>query len=210
MGRGANPVAMFRTSWTDPDAVYLAIKGGSPGVNHGHMDIGSFVLDADGVRWALDLGPESYNKIESRGMNLWGRSQDSERWTIFRYNNYSHNTLVVDGQLQRVPGYAPIVRFSPGGADAQKVVIDMTSVYAGQLGSALRGAELLNNGQVLIQDEFCAVDGKRSACIVDPGWEIDALHGDHRCRYPASDIFNGAQGGLRRAESGNGYDWLRG
>jgi hypothetical protein len=93
-------------------------------------------------------------------MNLWGRSQDSERWTIFRYNNYSHNTLVVDGQLQRVPGYAPIVRFSPGGADAQKVVIDMTSVYAGQLGSALRGAELLNNGQVLIQDEFCAVDGK--------------------------------------------------
>jgi hypothetical protein len=24
----------------------------------------------------------------------------------------------------------------------------------------LRGAELLNNGQVLIQDEFCAVDGK--------------------------------------------------
>ena len=97
MGSGSNSVAMFRSSWTDPDAVYLAIKGGSPGVSHGHMDVGSFVLDAEGLRWAVDLGPESYHKIESRGMNLWGRSQDAERWRIFRYNNLSHNTLVVNG-----------------------------------------------------------------------------------------------------------------
>jgi hypothetical protein len=57
MGRGSNSVAMFRSSWTDPDAIYLAIKGGSPSVSHGHMDVGSFVLDAEGLRWAVDLGP---------------------------------------------------------------------------------------------------------------------------------------------------------
>jgi hypothetical protein len=156
-GRGSNSVAMFRSSWTDQDAIYLAIKGGSPGVSHGHMDVGSFVLDAQGVRWAVDLGPESYHKIESRGMNLWGRSQNAERWKIFRYNNLSHNTLVVDGEHQKVNGNAPIVRFS-----AEKsfphVVFDMSDVYEGQLARAFRGASLLPAGHVVIQDEFTALN----------------------------------------------------
>ena len=148
---------MFRSSWTDSDGVYLAIKGGSPSVSHGHMDVGTFVVDAEGVRWAADLGPESYNKIESRGMNLWGRSQDSERWTIFRYNNLSHNTLVVDGKHQRVKGKAPMVRYSDRKAFPH-VVYDMSTVYEGQLAGALRGASLMPTGQVLIQDEFKAMD----------------------------------------------------
>jgi len=157
MGRGSNSVAMFRSSWTDPDAAYLAIKGGSPGVSHGHMDAGSFVFDAGGVRWAVDLGPESYHKIESRGMNLWGRSQDAQRWTIFRYNNLSHNTLVVDGRHQRVDGNAPIVRFSDDEAFPH-VVFDLSSIYEGQLAEAFRGASLLPTGQAVIQDEFKATN----------------------------------------------------
>jgi hypothetical protein len=157
MGRGSNSVAMFRTSWSDPDAVYLAIKGGSPGVSHGHMDVGSFVLDAEGLRWAVDLGPESYHKIESLGMNLWGRSQDAERWSIFRYNNLSHNTLVVNGQYQRVNGNAPIVRYSDE-RSFPHVVFDMSDVYEGQLAKAFRGAALLPKGQVIVQDEFKATN----------------------------------------------------
>jgi hypothetical protein len=157
MGRGDNPVAMFRSSWTDPETVYLAIKGGSAGVNHGHMDVGSFVLDAEGVRWAIDLGPESYHKIESLGMNLWGRSQDAERWRIFRYNNLSHSTLVVNGRHQRVNGNAPIVRYSDEGSFPH-VVFDMSDVYEGQLAEAVRGAALLPTGQVIIQDEFTATN----------------------------------------------------
>jgi len=157
MGRGKNPVAMFRNSWTDPQAAYLAIKGGSPGVNHGHMDVGSFVIDSQALRWASDLGAESYHKIESLGMDLWSRSQDSDRWKIFRYNNLSHNTLVVNGRHQRVNGSAPIIRYS----DKQPfphVVFDMSDVYEGQLAQALRGAALLDNGQVIIQDQFSSAD----------------------------------------------------
>ena len=156
-GRGSNSVAIFRSSWTDPGAVYLAIKGGSPGVSHGHMDVGSFVLDAEGVRWAVDLGPESYHKIESRGMNLWSRSQDAQRWKIFRYNNLSHSTLVVNGKYQRVNGDSQIIRFSDD-QSFPHVVFDMSSVYAGQLAQAVRGAALLPTGQVIIQDEFKATN----------------------------------------------------
>ncbi|MBN1125153.1 MAG: heparinase II/III family protein [Sedimentisphaerales bacterium] len=157
MGRGSNSVAMFRSSWTDLDAVYLAIKGGSPGVSHGHMDVGSFVLDAQGVRWAVDLGPENYHKIESLGMNLWSGRQNAERWTIFRYNNFSHNTLVVNDQHQRVSGNAPIIRYSDN-TPFPHVVIDLSKVYEGQLAEAVRGAALLPSSQVVIQDEFKAAD----------------------------------------------------
>ena len=157
MGRGSNGVAMFRTSWIDPNAVYMAIKGGSPGVSHGHMDVGSFVVDADGLRWAGDLGPESYDKIESRGMNLWGQAQDAERWTIFRYNNTSHNTLVVNDQHQRVKGQAPIIRYSAL-KEFPHTVFDLSAVYEGQLAQALRGAALLPTGQIVIQDELTAPD----------------------------------------------------
>ena len=156
-GRGSNSVAMFRSSWTDPDAVYLAIKGGSPGVSHGHMDVGTFVIDADGLRWAVDLGAESYHKIESLGMNLWGRAQDAQRWRIFRYNNLSHSTLSVNGQYQRVKGTAPIIRFSDD-KTFPHVVFDMSEVYAGQLAQSYRGGALLPDGTIVIQDEFKATD----------------------------------------------------
>jgi hypothetical protein len=156
-GRGSNAVAMFRSSWTDSNATYLAIKGGSPGLSHGHMDVGSFILDAAGVRWAMDLGAESYHKIESRGMDLWSREQDAQRWTIFRYNNSSHNTLLVNGRHQRVDATAPIVRYSDRKAFPH-VVFDMSAVYQGQLAQARRGASLLPSGQIAIRDEFQATD----------------------------------------------------
>jgi len=156
MGQGRNPVAMFRTSWDD-DAVYMGIKGGTPSSNHAHMDIGSFVIDAGGLRWALDLGMEGYNKIESLGMSLWDKKQTGDRWKLFRYSNFSHNTLTVNDQLQLAKGFAPIIRYS----DDRKfphVAIDMTEVYKGQLKKAIRGASLSPSGMILIQDELQAGD----------------------------------------------------
>ena len=156
MGQGVNPVAMFRSSWED-DAMYLAIKGGTPASNHAHMDIGSFVIDANGLRWAIDLGAESYNKIESLGINLWDGTQTGDRWKIFRYNNFSHNTLTVNDQLQRVKGSASIIQYSSD-KEFSHAVVDMTEVYEGQLKKAVRGASLLPSGQILIQDELQATD----------------------------------------------------
>jgi hypothetical protein len=160
-GGGEVPVTVHRSSWTDPRATFVGLKAGSPAHNHGHMDIGSFVLDSDGVRWALDLGAEPYHGIESRGMDLWGRNQGSDRWTIFRLNNYSHNTLVIDGQLQHAAGDAPIERFSDDRKQPFSIV-DMTPVYAGQAGSARRGVSLLPSREVIVQDELTGlVPGSR-------------------------------------------------
>jgi len=148
-GGGRTPVAMFRTGWRN-DATYVGIKGGSPSSNHAHMDTGSFVVDMKGVRWAVDLGSQGYHGLESRGIDLWNKRQESERWTVFRLNNHSHNTLVVDGQLQQVKGKGTITRFSDA-PDRPFAVVDMGPVYEGQLAGARRGVRLLGES-VLIQD----------------------------------------------------------
>lgn len=146
-------VTVHRCSWTDPNATFVGLKAGSPYDNHGHMDIGSFVLDAQGVRWALDLGAEGYHGIESRGMNLWSSKQNSDRWTIFRQRNEGHNTLVIDGQLQKASARAMIVEFSED-PNFPHSIVDMSDVYEGQAESARRGVALVDTNNVLIQDQL--------------------------------------------------------
>jgi hypothetical protein len=154
---GKTPVSMHRSGWKTPEEIFVAIKGGSPGANHAHMDIGSFVMDAGGVRWAEDLGAQSYNDLESKGIDLWNKRQNSQRWDVFRLNNLSHNTLVVDGLKQRVNGYAPIVGFSDK-APMPYTMVDLTSIYDGQLASAKRGVGLYKNRRVVVQDEIETLD----------------------------------------------------
>ncbi|UCH65816.1 MAG: hypothetical protein JSW63_01400, partial [Ignavibacterium sp.] len=75
-GHGSTPLSIHRTSW-DNEAIFVGIKGGSPSNPHGHMDIGSFVMDVDNVRWAIDIGAHDYNKLESEGLNIWSHKQNS-------------------------------------------------------------------------------------------------------------------------------------
>jgi len=54
-------VAFLRSAWNDKDAFFVGFKGGDNKANHSHLDLGTFVLDALGQRWALDLGSDDYN-----------------------------------------------------------------------------------------------------------------------------------------------------
>jgi hypothetical protein len=152
-GKGKNPVALMRTSWSDPNTIYVAMKGGSPKVNHAHMDVGTFVMEADGERWAMDFGSQDYNSLESKGINLWGMAQNSQRWEIFRYNNFVHNTLTINGQLQKVTGFAPITSSSDNSA-MMNAVTDMIQVYEGQLKSISRGIAIVDKQYVTVRDEI--------------------------------------------------------
>jgi hypothetical protein len=156
VGSGANPVALMRTAWGDPNATYLAIKGGSPSVNHAHMDIGTFVMETEGVRWGIDLGAQDYESLESKGVDLWNGKQNSQRWQVLRYNNHYHNTLTIDTAFQLVKGYAPIVSYSKK-PDHQNAILDLTSVYSDKITKAMRGAEIVGK-QVLIRDEVTSLN----------------------------------------------------
>ncbi len=147
------PVTVHHRSRTGPNARFVGLNAGSPSGPHGQMDIGSFVLDADGVRWAIDLGAENYHGIESRGMNLWSAAQNSDRWTIFRQSNSGHNTLVIDGKLQVAKGHATIIEFSDD-PESPYSVADLSAVYKGQADSVRRSVTLLPSREVQIEDDL--------------------------------------------------------
>ncbi len=54
-------VGIFRSAWNDRNALWVAFKAGSNAVNHSHLDLGTFVLEALGQRWFVDLGADDYN-----------------------------------------------------------------------------------------------------------------------------------------------------
>ena len=155
-GQGRNPVAMMRSDW-NTTAVYIGLKAGSPSVNHGHMDIGSFVMEADNRRWATDLGSQNYESLESLGMQIFGKSQDAERWTIFRMNNFSHNVLIVNDEHQKVNGYGKIDRQSDNG-DFMFAISDISTVYRDQLENYKRGVALKDSEYTIVRDEFETLD----------------------------------------------------
>ncbi len=154
---GKTPVAMHRSSWSNQSALFVGVKAGSPATSHGQMDIGSFVLDALGTRWAEDLGAQPYHNLEAHGIRLWDRKQDGQRWDVFRLNNFSHNTLVVDGKKQQVSGNARIIEFSQT-APLPHTIVDLSPVYENQLAAARRGFALYANQAVKVQDELQTLD----------------------------------------------------
>jgi hypothetical protein len=156
-GQGPQPVAIWRSAWDDPNALYFAIKGGGAAHNHAHMDAGSFVLDWGGERWAKDLGLQDYNGLEQQGVDLWNMRQDSPRWKVFRMGASAHNTLTAGGTLHNVRGMASLV--VQGGQEVQEMQemqemqeahIDLTPVFLpGQLRSATRTARFGAQGVIL-------------------------------------------------------------
>lgn len=151
VGTGETPVALLRTSWTDPAAVYVGFKGGSPSASHGHMDVGSFVLDADGQRWAMDFGMQQYESLESKGLDIFGK----QRWDVFRYTNQTHNTLTVNDQLQAAKGTAPLTACS---ADPNflSATANLTALYPQALAAAQRGVAIVDRRYVVVRDEVTA------------------------------------------------------
>ena len=166
VGQGQTPVALMRTSWDDPNALFVGFKGGSPISSHSHMDIGSFIFDYLGERWAMDLGNENYGAIEAQGIDLFNNKQNSQRWQIFRHNNYHHNTLTVDSAFQNVNGYASIISYNDA-PDSLSASTDITSLYSPALDSAIRTIAIIDKEKVVVWDKI-----KNSNKLVQLKWTL--------------------------------------
>ncbi len=121
------------------------------------MDIGSFVMDANGERWAMDLGMQEYESLESKGVKLWDKTQSGQRWEILRYNNLYHNTLSFDGGLQLVDEKAKIIKHT-NAPNFMSAVTDLSSIYKNKINEAKRGLAIVNNRTVIIRDEIANKD----------------------------------------------------
>jgi hypothetical protein len=150
--RGVADIAIFRSAWNDTNAIFAGFKAGESSAGHGHLDLGSFVLDADGQRWAMDLGPETVLGIYTLP-GYFNVTKNEQRWTYFRANNHSHNTVTLGDILQNRHIVAPISIFesSPERAFA---IVDLTPAYSNAVTSLHRGIALLDRSRVLVQDEY--------------------------------------------------------
>lgn len=162
-GRGDTPVFIYREGWNKPTDAYLGVKGGSPSTSHAHMDAGSFVYEKDGVRWAMDLGMQTYITLESKGVDLWNSSQTGQRWDVFRLSNIAHGTLTINGERHLVDSHAPINKtyksIKKKGAE-----IDLSSVFANSVNKAVRNVTLNKDNNLTVTD--CIETGAKPASIM--------------------------------------------
>jgi len=147
--RGPVEVAVFRSSWDVPDALFVGVKAGYNQVNHGHLDLGNFELDALGVRWARDLGSDNYNMP-----GYWDKKKGGKRWSYYRLNSLSHNIPLLGGRDQDALAESKFVKFESGKSSGF-VLVDLTQAYKDFAKKATRGVAMLENRRaVLVQDEF--------------------------------------------------------
>ncbi|MBM4042354.1 MAG: hypothetical protein FJ290_28005 [Planctomycetes bacterium] len=135
-------VVFLRSAWEDKDALFVGFKGGDNRANHSHLDLGTFVLDALGTRWALDLGPDDYNLP-----GFFGK----QRWTYYRLRTEGHNTLTIGGENQDPAAKAPLIAF----ASIPAWAFGIADLSGANKGAARwwRGIALLDRKEVLVQDE---------------------------------------------------------
>lgn len=115
--------ASMRSSWTDIDALYVAVKAGKlvGHQTHNDLDAGDFVIDALGTRWAGELGSGDYLSTGYFSSD----DQDSQRWLYYRKRTEGQNTILVGQENQDVTA-APVTQFeSTGEAQGSSTVYDV-------------------------------------------------------------------------------------
>ncbi len=162
---GPVEVVTMRSAWDDPDALFVGFKAGYNQVNHGHLDLGTFELDALGVRWARDLGSDNYNLP-----GYWEGKRGGQRWSYYRLNSASHNICMLAGEDQDPMAKSTFTSTKMNQTDPSAVV-DLTQAYAEFAKSASRGVMMVaDRSAVLVQDEFTI----EKACDVAWGMTTDA------------------------------------
>ena len=145
-------VVTMRHDFDDENSSFLGFKGGLNGAPHGDIDIGSFVYDLNGVRWAIDFGKENYNLP-----GYWETASNGKRWNYYRKNALGHNTLIINpenGANQKTDAYAPIVEKKLNEKNGGYGIIDMSEAYQKNALDVKRGFLYINRDQVLVRDEF--------------------------------------------------------
>ncbi len=133
----------IRDSWDMEKANFIGLHAGENGIAHYHMDCGSFILDMNGKRFALDLGAGTYNEP-----GLWWR---------YRYSAQGHNTWVINpGQelTQNEKAKTDIISFQHNEQNAFAIA-DITDAYVRDAEKLHRGVYAAQGRKVfVVQDEL--------------------------------------------------------
>jgi hypothetical protein len=141
-------IVTMRSSWQDSQALFVGFKAGDNQVSHSHLDLGSFVFDALGVRWAIDLGKDKYS--------LPGYFEtEKRRWSYYRTRAEGQNTIVIDpgeNGEQNPQAKAQIEKFATK-KNRASAIVDLTPVYYPSVSQLTRKIALQKNRQQLLVED---------------------------------------------------------
>ncbi len=120
-------LVLIRSAYLDKNATFAGIKGGYNFTNHGDLDIGTFVFDSMGERWAEELGAGSYD-----APNYFLNTPAGGRWKNYCKRAEGQNTLVINPNMtlddQYVLAECSFISYEETG-NGGKAVLDMTDAY---------------------------------------------------------------------------------
>ncbi|MBQ4528056.1 MAG: heparinase II/III family protein [Clostridia bacterium] len=140
-------VATTRSDW-GMNATWLGIHAGPNDFPHGHVDIGSFEFESEGVKFASDMGSDNYNLP-----GYW----DTKVRNLYISRAEGHNVYVVNPDFGAGQVVDAIAQITPvrANSDGSIHTIDMTPAYETWAESAKRGFMLSCGRKVLtVQDEI--------------------------------------------------------
>ncbi len=141
-------VATARSGWQNTD-LFIAVKGGENEDPNAQLDIGSFVLDAGGQRWGIELGAEG-DKVGG----FKPAADRTKRYDLYLEGTRGQNTLTIDGN-QDLDASAGVLL---GASTPEKglAVVDMSKAYSKHAKDAHRGAMVVRGSKpyLVLQDDL--------------------------------------------------------
>ena len=153
--KGAEAISL-RERWYDKGAVYLGASGGENHRAHGHMDIGSYVVDMSGERFIIDIGAENYS--------AQGGYFTKNRYYFYRARPEGHNLYIINpedtleyyGMDPDASAKGRLLVSKPRGSIG---IMDLSEAYAGYATKAIRGYMLTDDRRsVVVRDEIDLVN----------------------------------------------------
>ena len=154
----------LRDKWND-NALFISMHGGKNNASHGHLDAGSFDIQAMGEVWAYgDLGSDNYtypgyfSKTTKPGYyDAPAIQTEAGRWHIYRLRAEGKNCLVFNPATnpdQNEAGEAKLLKQNIG-VNESYYILDLTNCYQRDVKEYTRKIQLNKTSKIIsVEDNF--------------------------------------------------------
>lgn len=148
--KGDTEMTTSRSDWGE-EQFFMGIHAGPNNLAHGQWDMGNFIYEAAGVRFATDIGRDDYNL----GNDYFDEGGAKSKFYVHRtegQNLYVINPDNSAGQIWDARSEVEPIEIT---AQSAAYKVDLTPAYSNQVDEALRGYMLTNDRSVfVVQDEI--------------------------------------------------------
>lgn len=123
----------MRNSWETKNPTFVGIHGGFTKLPHDMLDVGEFIFEDDGIRWAMDYGNDNYNLP-----NYWS----DEGYNIYRKRTEGENCLVINPRgdyYGQELGRGSKLKFFESKPKGAMAAYDLSDIYAADAKKVTRG-----------------------------------------------------------------------